>query len=609
MRRSLLALLQRRTRPPIIIGVVLLAACVVVETAVILLLSDVTSVQSLDVIYLFGALVISSVWGFGLGLAAAAASAVAFGTFVLAPTWNHPTWGGLLATLAAFVSVAVLACAVCGLTRLLAGEADARIDADLSATLARLLLRAPDLKAAMPAAARGLARTLGLSSASIEPGPVRPWAGHATFPLCGDGTLATLVVPADLATPTLQRLRDRAVPSLEMLLRAAQDRESIANARRVNRDELQRIADEQTSLRHLATLVARNAPPAEVFDAVAREMGLVLGTRQIVIARYEPDGTAVIVAGSWNYKEIVDQGSRWRLEPGTVSDLVFHTGAPGRVGAYAGHGELSTRLRERGIVSSVGCPIMVGRYLWGVAITSSRTDEPLPADTEQRMYEFTELASAAIANAQSHADLIASRARVVAAADETRRRIERDLHDGTQQNLVSIALDIRSIERTLPPELDEARRRLSKTVLSVESTLAELQEISRGVHPAILTKGGLQPALSALADRSPVEADLNVVGLVSLPERLRVNIYYIVSEALTNAAKHADATGIRVDLTMDDTLIRLTIRDDGVGGADPARGSGLTGLSDRVHALDGRMDVMSPAGGGTTIFVEIPYEA
>jgi signal transduction histidine kinase len=609
MRWSPVALLQRRSRPPVITGVVLLVICVLVETVLLALLGRVVPVESLNVAYLFGIVLISSIWGLGLGLATAAVSAGSFALFVIvSKPAAYPTPGYFLATLAGFAGVALLACSVCGLTRLLAGEVDARIDADLSATLARLLLRAPDLRTAMPAAARGLARTLGLPSASIEPGPARPRDGHLTFPLRGDDTLATLVVPEGLTRSTLRRLRDRAVPSLELLLEAARERERVADALRVSRDQLQRIVDEQTSLRHLATLVARGAPATEVFDAVAREMGLILGVRHTVIVRYQPNDTAVVTAGSWNYDEIVEHGTSWKLEEGTVTERVYRTQAPARVNAYHGDGELSKRLRARGVVSSVGCPIMVGRVLWGIAIVSSSTPEPLPPDTERRMHDFTELASAAIANAQSHSDLIASRARVVAAADETRRRIERDLHDGTQQHLVSIALDMRAIENSLPPELEEPRRHLAETARAVEDTLAELQEISRGLHPAILAKGGLKAALSALAGRSPVPVELNVGGAEQLPERLQVSIYYLVSEALTNTAKHAHAAAVRVDLTTGGNWVRLSIRDDGTGGADPSLGSGLTGLTDRVHALGGRMQIISPPGCGTTLLAEIPYE-
>jgi signal transduction histidine kinase len=608
MRLSPLALLQRRTHPRLIIGVLAAALFIVAETSLVALLPAATSVRTLDLVYLPGILVVASWCGLELGLATALASAVAFGLFATGPPWSlRLTADEFLATLAIFLVIALLAGAVSALARSLAARVDAWTDATLSAELAGLLLRAPDLTAALPAAARHLARAFGLPSASIEPGVVPADEAHSTFPL-RDGVHATLVVPADLAEPTLQRLQNRTVPSLESLLQAAQEREHVASTAQSSYDELRRIADEQAALRNLATLVAHSVPPSDVFDAVAREMGQVLGTRHTVIARYEEDGTAVMVAGAWNYADIVTAGTRFAIEEGTVSDLVFRTRAPGRVDAYRGEGVLSRTLRERGVFSSVGCPIMVGEDIWGVAIASSSTPEPLPADTEERMLEFTELAATAIANAQSHADLIASRARVVTATDETRRRIERDLHDGTQQNLVSIGLEMRAIEAAMPPELEQLRHQLSATARAVDDAVAELQEISRGLHPAILTRGGLRPALTVLARRSAIAVQLNLPPACPLPEQLEVTVYYIVSEALTNAAKYAHASKVYVDLTMAESLVRLSIRDDGLGGADPSRGSGLSGLTDRVTALGGHMEIMSPPGGGTTLLAEIPYE-
>jgi signal transduction histidine kinase len=607
MRLTLLA--RRRTRPSFAIGVLVAALFVVAETLLAALLKGAAPAHVLDAIYLPGILLVAYVWGLGQGLVTALASAVAFDLFVTVPVGSpRPSAGDFLATLAIFLVVAVPAGMVSVLGRSLAVEADARTDADLSAQLAGLLLRASDLKAALPAAARQLARTLGLPSARIHPGPIPADEAHATFPLRDDGLLATLVVPADLAKPTLRRLRDRAVPSLESLLRAARQREDLVNTARTNYDRLRRIADEQAALRNLATLVAHSVPPSDVFDAVAREMARVLGTRHTVIARYEADGTAVITAGTWNYEEIVACGTRWELERGTVSDLVFRTRRPGRVNAYEGDGKLSTRLRDRGVFSSVGCPIVVGCDLWGVAIASSSTPTPLPEDTEERMLDFTELAATAIANAQSHADLIASRARVVAATDESRRRIERDLHDGTQQNLVSIGLEMRAIEAAVPPELGEIRHQLADTARAVDNAVAELQEISRGLHPAILARGGLKPALIMLARRSALSVKLTMTDPRPLPEGHEVTVYYIVSEALTNATKHAHATTVHVDLAMTEKFIRLSIRDDGVGGVDTARGSGLTGLTDRVNALGGRLEIASPVRGGTTLRAEIPLD-
>jgi signal transduction histidine kinase len=518
------------------------------------LLSGVTSVQSLTSIYVLGILLVSAVWGLGFGIFTAVASAVAFDLFLTAPARSvHPAASGFLATLAIFVLISLLA-------------------------------------GTIPV----LARTPREQPAPVAPGSVS-----------GDET-DTAIVPASLTTRAPQHRRDHTIPALEAMRRADPDRANGAD--REDYDKLCRIAEEQAALRNLATFVAHNAPPSDVFDAVARELAQVLGTKHTVIARYEPNDTSIVVTGTWNYEQITPSGTRWKLEKGTVAELVLRTRQPSRVNNYSSAGQLTTRLCQRGVYSSVGCPIIVGCDLWGVAIASSTTAKGLPADTEERMLHFTELAGAAIANAQSTSDLIASQARIVTAADESRRRIERDLHDGAQQNLVSIELQIRAIEAALPPQMNQFQSQLSDIAHAVDNTIAELQEISRGLCPRVLAKGGLEPALRALAHRSAIPVRLMMSVERPLPGRLEITVYYIVAEALTNAAKHAHATAIFVDLSVHQTLTRLTIRDDGIGGADATRGSGLTGLSDRVKAFGGRLDIVSPMQGGTTLRVQIPHE-
>ena len=236
-------------------------------------------------------------------------------------------------------------------------------------------------------------------------------------------------------------------------------------------------------------------------------------------------------------------------------------------------------------------------------IHAGSTLQQLPPDTEARLVSFTELAATAIANAQSRAELVASRARIVAAADEARRRIERDLHDGTQQQLVSLMLDLRAVQAAVPPELQGSLSRIGERVTDV---FDQVREISHGIHPAILSEQGLTPALKALARRSAVPVELDLRTGRRLPDPVEVAAYYAVSEALANAAKHAHASAVHVELDTPDTVVRLAIRDDGIGGADPARGSGLTGLRDRIEAVEGTFEVTSPADGGTTLLIEIP---
>jgi signal transduction histidine kinase len=269
-------------------------------------------------------------------------------------------------------------------------------------------------------------------------------------------------------------------------------------------------------------------------------------------------------------------------------------------------GPLSALLRELGIRSSVGAPIVVDGRVWGTISASSTKPEPFPEAAEERIMGFAELAATAISNAVSRTQLAASRARVVAAADETRRRIERDLHDGVQQRLVSLGLELRAAEEDVLPEDVELKKDLARVVDGLTGALDELRELARGIHPAILSEGGLAPALKVLARRSAVPVELDVDVRARLPERIEVASYFVVSEALANAAKHARASVAHVNVEVTGSLLEVSIADDGVGGADPSQGSGLIGLTDRVQALGGTLSVLSPRGTGTTIRVELP---
>jgi signal transduction histidine kinase len=375
-----------------------------------------------------------------------------------------------------------------------------------------------------------------------------------------------------------------------------------------SRDELHQIADEQAALRRVATLVAQGITPPVLFGAVAAETGGVLGADTTAVVRFEDDGTA-IVAGSWEKagSGSLALGSHWPAEEESVAGRVRRTGEPARVISYENaEGVASAWAREHGIQSSVGSPIVVARRLWGVIIAFSGASTPDPDDTEERLLGFTELAAMAIANTDSRAQLAASRARVVAAADETRRRIERDLHDGTQQQLLSLALELRAAESRLSPTQRSQAEQLSRTVQGLTDVVEELREISRGLHPAILEEGGLGPALRALARRAGDQVKLSVEVPGRLQPQIEVAAYYVVSEALANAAKHARASVVEIDLQVAANVLRLLVRDDGVGGADASRGSGLIGLADRVEAVGGSMDITSPPGRGTTLRATIP---
>ena len=374
--------------------------------------------------------------------------------------------------------------------------------------------------------------------------------------------------------------------------------------------QLRQLADQQAALRRVATLVARGAAPEEVFTAVAQEVGQLLPVDQAALCRYEPDGALTFVSQWGSVTAHFPVGSRWMLGGHNVGTLVFQTGRPARVDGYAEStsGTLGAGIREAGLRSAVGTPVIVEGRLWGLIPVASHREQPLPADTEARLASFTELMAMAIANAESRTALAASRARIVAAADETRRRIERDLHDGTQQRLMSLMLELRAAETTEPCEVSQLRAQLAQTAQGMAGVVEELREISRGIHPAILSQGGLRSALRALARRSALPVELDLRAAERLPEIVEVAAYYAVSEALTNAAKHAHASVVHVELDTHDAIVRLVIRDDGVGRADPALGSGLVGLSDRIEAVGGRLEVTSAAGHGTTLLIEIPAE-
>jgi signal transduction histidine kinase len=316
-----------------------------------------------------------------------------------------------------------------------------------------------------------------------------------------------------------------------------------------------------------------------------------------------------LVAGWSRTGDLFPSGARHILGGKNLGTLVFETGRPARIDTYAdSSGPLGVAARDWGVCSAVGTPIMVEGRVWGVMAAGSTPEQTLPAETEARLASFTELLATAIANAESRADLAASRARIVAASDETRRRIERDLHDGAQQRLVSLGLELRAAQAVVPPQLGELRGELSHVAETLTGVLGQLREIARGIHPAILSEGGLEPALKTLARASPIPVELDVCIDGRLPERVEVAAYYVVSEALTNAAKHARASVVQVDVGATASIVELVIRDDGVGGADPVQGSGLVGLNDRVDALGGTIELASPAGRGTSLRIRIPIE-
>jgi signal transduction histidine kinase len=389
---------------------------------------------------------------------------------------------------------------------------------------------------------------------------------------------------------------------------------AVANAQNraaleTSRDELARLAEEQAALRRVATLVARGIEPAEVFSAVAEEIRQLLGADNAGMGRFDPDGTSGVIVSSVGENPVnLPVGSRLELRDYLAPAVVWRTGRPAQVDEDAWSGAAdpaADALREAGVRSLAASPIIVEGRLWG-AVTAWTRQGPFPAGTADRMADFTELLATAVGNAESRAELAASRARIVAAADQTRRRIERDLHDGTQQRLVSLGLELRLAQGMVPADLGGLEAAIGKVADELTGVVEDLREIARGIHPAILSEGGLRPALRTLARRAAIPVELEVPALGRLPEPVEVAAYYVVSEALTNATRHGRASVIRVAARPRDGCLHLSIRDDGVGGADPAGGSGLIGLRDRAEALGGSLEVSSPPGEGTLIGVQLP---
>jgi signal transduction histidine kinase len=381
---------------------------------------------------------------------------------------------------------------------------------------------------------------------------------------------------------------------------------AIANAE--SRARLAQLAEEQAALRRVATLVARGIPPEELFAAVVYEVEQLLPVDLASICRYEGDGSITFVGARGKAGGLFPVGSRRILGRNNIGTVVLETGRSARVDNYAevSSGQIGVAARHAGINSSIGAPIVVEGRLWGLIAAGSVQKQPLPANTEARLVSFTELLATAIANAESRAELTASRARIVAAADDTRQRIERDLHDGAQQQLVTLGLELRSLASSIPAELDGLHTNLDEVALGLEDVLDELHELSRGIHPAVLSTGGLGPAVKTLARRTPIPVEVDVRLPTRPPERIEVAIYYVIAEALTNVAKHGKASVVVIEVEALDRGIRVLVSDDGIGGADPSRGSGLLGLRDRVDALGARMTITSPPGQGTSIIVHFP---
>jgi signal transduction histidine kinase len=372
------------------------------------------------------------------------------------------------------------------------------------------------------------------------------------------------------------------------------------------REELQRLADEQAALRRLATLVAQDAEPRAIFDAVAEETGRLLGATTVNLAHFTPDGVNVTMSG-WSLRGVhVPTGTRIPIDGGSINAMVRRTARPARCDTYEGvEGDLAAHLRRLGIRSEVGAPVVVEGHVWGALIAGTDEPEPLPPGTEHRLAEFAELIATAVANATARSELVASRARIVEAAYDQRRRVVRDLHDGAQQRFVQTIMTLQLARRRSDDDPDLAGL-IEEGLESARAGLDELRELAHGIHPAILSNHGLAAAVESLADRAPLPVEVDIPD-ERYPPSVESAAYFVAAEALTNVAKYARATAVRVTAVQVDGRLRLEVRDDGVGGARWSSGSGLSGLQDRVAALDGALTIDSPPSGGTLVTAEIPF--
>jgi PAS domain S-box-containing protein len=370
---------------------------------------------------------------------------------------------------------------------------------------------------------------------------------------------------------------------------------------------LRTLHDEQAALRRVATFVASGAPAEDVANYVTEEVGRLLAANASGLVRYNDDATATVIS-VWadSGQPGFPVGRVLSMDGDTPTSIVYRTGRPARIDDYEKHGgEVAAAMKRFGYRSSVVAPITVAGSLWGAVIVTTGGSEPFPADAETRLSDFAELVALALASADTREQLAASRVRLVEASDDARRRIERDLHDGAQQRLVSLALALRLARARLPEDAEESEQRLTGALHELDQALEELRELARGIHPAVLTKHGLRRALGVLAGRSPIPVDIDDVPRERFTPGVEAAIYFLASEGLTNAAKHAEATSLTVVVTESDGAVLAEVADDGRGGANMS-GSGLRGMADRMEALGGRLEVESPPGQGTVLRAWLP---
>jgi signal transduction histidine kinase len=446
---------------------------------------------------------------------------------------------------------------------------------------------------------RGVVVPLGVHA---ERGIVAAACGRSDFPTEIEQLLLSLAANhAATAFQSARLIQERL--SAEEELRKARNELEVKVVDRTA--ELRRSEAYEAALRRVATLVARGVRPADVFAAVAVEIHELLEADVAGVMRYEEDSTGTIVSVS-DADMKFPVGMRMPLGGG-VAESILRTGGPASIESYEDtSGPLAAQFSARGIRTGVGTPIVVEGRIWGVTVAAWREQQPehVLRDAETRLTRFTDLVATAIANADSRAELTASRARVVTAGAEERRRVVRDLHDGAQQRLVHVLISLKLALQ----ELANGRQvgsLVGEALDHAEKANSELRELSHGILPGVLTRGGLHAGVAELVERCalPVAVDISTQRF---SPAIEATAYFVVSEALTNAIKHAGAQAAEVNCTVEGSVLRVEVRDDGVGGADPAKGSGIIGLRDRVEALGGTIEIASPSGGGTALLARIP---
>jgi signal transduction histidine kinase len=369
------------------------------------------------------------------------------------------------------------------------------------------------------------------------------------------------------------------------------------------------LADEQAALRRVATLVAHGLPTTEISEAVTREVGLLCDADLARMERFEPDDAVTAIA-AWTRDDRAQLavGTRFALEGASVATQVRNSARPARVDSFVGAtGPIAREAQALGIRASIGCPITVDGWLWGVIAASKTRDEPFPPDTESRIGDFTELVATAISNAEARADLIASRERLLTAGDEARRRVVRDLHDGAQQRFVHAIITLELALHAFETDEESSKALVADALEHAQAANRELRELAHGLLPDVLTRGGLAAGVESIVLGLYVPVDVSVPE-DRFPAEIEASAYFVVAEALTNMAKHSNAQHANVAARLENGTLRIDVCDDGVGGARPD-GSGLLGLRDRVVTLGGDLEVDSPPGGGTRIAVTLPLPA